>query len=104
MTVHQENTLKDADAAIERWREFRSHWQYRTLQALGVDPFISLRIELVSHLIDTIEELGARGSSYTDAAHAALDEHGLASVEAGDALVRVLEALRDDIQAGRGRT
>ena len=100
MTVHQESPAEQIDAAIKRWRDFRSHWQYRTLQALGVDPFMSLRIELVAHLIDAIEELSPRGSSYADAAHAALEEHGLGSIEAGDTLVRVLEALRDDLGAG----
>ena len=100
MTVRQENTLKDADAAIERWKDFRSHWQYRTLQALGADPFMSLRIELVAHLIETIEELSPAGTRYPDGAHAALGEHGLASVEAGDALVRILEALKAHLGAG----
>jgi len=104
MKVHQESTLKDADAAIERWKQFRSHWQYRTLQALGADPFMSLRIELVSRLLEAVEAICPDGSRYLDEAQAALGEHGLASIEAGDTLVRVLEALQSDIGAGRGRT
>ena len=104
MTVNRENVLERIDAAIKRWRDLRSHWQYRTLQALGADPFMSLRIELVGNLITAIEELCPRGSSYTDEAHAALEEHGLGSLEAGDALVRILEALWDDLQTGQGRT
>ncbi len=100
MTVHQENAVERIDAAIKRWREFRSHWQYRTLQALGVDPFMSLRIELVSHLLEAVEAICPDGGRYLDEAQAALEEHGLGSMEAGDALVGILEALRDDIQAG----
>ena len=100
MTIRDKNALEQIDAAIKRWRDFRSHWQYRTLQALGADPFMSLRIELVAHLIATIEDLSPAGSRYPDAAHAALGEHGLASVEAGDALVRILDALRADLGAG----
>ena len=100
MTDSQESTFEGADAAIERWKQFRSHWQYRTLRALGADPFMSLRIELVSSLLRAVEELCPDGGSYADEAQAALEAHGLAGVEAGDALVEVLEALRSDLGAG----
>ena len=100
MADHQENKHIDADDAIERWKKFRSHWQYRTLRALGADPFMSLRIELVSSLLRAVEERCPDGGRYADEAQAALEAHGLASVEAGDALVDVLEALRADIGAG----
>ena len=100
MTIRSQNSVEQIDAAIKRWQRLRSHWQYRTLQALGADPFMSLRIQLITDLVETAEGLSPAGTRYPDDAHAALGEHGLGSVEAGDALVRILEALRDDLGAG----
>jgi len=104
VTIQDRNTLEQIDAAIKRWREFRSHWQYRTLQALGADPFMSLRISLMSHLLEAIEAACPDGSRYLDEAQAALAAHGLGSIEAGDALAEILGALRDGLQVKRGRT
>ena len=96
MTTRAQDPVEQIDAAIKRWQRLRAHWQYRTLQALGADPFMSLRIELITDLVETVEGLSPAGTRYPNDAHAALGEHGLGSAEAGDALVRILESLRDD--------
>lgn len=97
MPIHGENALERIDAAIKRWQNLKSHSHYRWLQAFGPELFVSDRIELVEHLIETIEELSPAGSGYPDDAREALEAHGLGSVETGDTLVRILEALRDDL-------
>lgn len=97
MPVHEETALERIDAAIKRWQNLKSHSHYRWLQAFGPELFVPDRIELVEHLIDTIVELSPAGSGYPDDARAALEVHGLGSMETGDALVRILEALRDDL-------
>jgi len=97
MPIDGETALERIDAAIKRWQNLKSHSHYRWLQAFGPELFVPDRIELVESLIETIEELSPDGSGYPDDARAALEAHGLGSIPAGDALVRILEALRDDL-------
>ena len=99
MITRAQNSLEQIDATIERWQKLRSHWQYLALEALCADPFMSLRIELINELVQTVEGLSPTGTRYPDDAHAALAEHGLASVEAGDSLVIILKSLRNDLGA-----
>ena len=97
MPIHGETALERIDAAIKHWQNLKSHSHYRWLQAYGPVLFVPDRIELVESLFETIEELSPDGSIYPDDARAALEAHGLGSIEAGDTLVRILEALRDDL-------
>ncbi|MBN1592387.1 MAG: hypothetical protein JW941_03935 [Candidatus Coatesbacteria bacterium] len=90
-----------AEMAVERWKKLRSNWQYRVLQAMCADPFMPQRIALITDMLESIEELSPDGSSYSECAHDALGEYGISSIEAGDKLVELLEAMQADAQAGR---